>query len=161
MPHCTNYETGERCPSRRPCFARSRRSDSHRLPRQMPQKFSMLDYRLWSLTSSTLCYTIPPLLFLVALLVAAARGRHGPVAERFLSWLGFCLAAFAFSWHVRSDRSFDSFSLTRQTKPLIRLSAGHFGSPGRLIPYAGRAKPKEAKRVTCRVKLSLALLVVW
>jgi hypothetical protein len=27
------------------------------------------------------------LLFVVALLVAAARGRHGPVAERFLSWI--------------------------------------------------------------------------
>ena len=30
---------------------------------------------------------LPALLFVVALLVAAARGRHGPVAERFLSWI--------------------------------------------------------------------------
>jgi hypothetical protein len=30
---------------------------------------------------------LPALLFVVALLVAAARGRHGPVAGRFLSWI--------------------------------------------------------------------------
>src|SRR5271170_6866002 len=30
---------------------------------------------------------LPALLFIVALLVAAARRRHGPVAERFLSWI--------------------------------------------------------------------------
>ena len=30
---------------------------------------------------------LPALLFVVALLVAAARGRHAPVAERFLSWI--------------------------------------------------------------------------
>lgn len=32
---------------------------------------------------------LPALLFIVALLVAAARRGHGPVAERFLSWILF------------------------------------------------------------------------
>jgi hypothetical protein len=37
--------------------------------------------------SSAFALSSRALLFVVALLVAAARGRHGPVAERFLSWI--------------------------------------------------------------------------
>ena len=32
-------------------------------------------------------HNLRALLFVVALVVAAARRRHGPVAERFLSWI--------------------------------------------------------------------------
>jgi hypothetical protein len=69
-------------------LARSRRSGSHRLPRQMSHK--VLDARLPATVAHIIGFVLqnlPALLFVVALLVAAARGRHGPVAERFLSWI--------------------------------------------------------------------------
>jgi hypothetical protein len=37
-------------------------------------------------------------LFVIALLVAAARGRHGPVAERFLSWILLLPIAITGPW---------------------------------------------------------------
>ena len=54
----------------------------------MPHK--VLDARLPAMVAHIIGFVLqnlPALLFVVALLVAAARGRHGPVAERFLSWI--------------------------------------------------------------------------
>ena len=34
-----------------------------------------------------LLQNLPALLFVIALVIAAARRRHGPMAERFLSWI--------------------------------------------------------------------------
>ena len=54
----------------------------------MPDK--VLDARLPAMVAHIIrlvLQNLPALLFVVALLVAAARGRHGPVAERFLSWI--------------------------------------------------------------------------